>query len=90
MTYGLCECCGQPGGTCRTCGARHIPCVDSGCERCHGRGEAFVLREPGTQNESWQVRFDGRVCSPTWRQKGPALAYLGALIRGERQPEYST
>jgi len=31
----ICECCGQPGGLCQRCGARHMPRVNGGCEACH-------------------------------------------------------
>ena len=31
----ICECCGQPGGQCQHCGARHMPRVNGGCEACH-------------------------------------------------------
>lgn len=47
---------------------------------------AFTIRDSG--EHVWVVIFNGRVCSPTWRERGPALAYLDALRAGTRQPEY--
>lgn len=34
------------------------------------------------------VVFNGKLCSPEWLEKGPAEAYLTALLSGTRQPEY--
>ena len=50
------------------------------------RGEVFVLRVDG--EPCWKVRWGGRVCSPEWEERGPALAYLAGLGRG-RKPEYA-
>lgn len=30
----VCECCGQEDGRCPTCGSRHVPAVERGCENC--------------------------------------------------------
>lgn len=48
--------------------------------------DVFTVRDGGEQ--VWLVSFGGRVCSPSWREQGPALAYLDALKAGQRQPEY--
>lgn len=37
----------------------------------------------------YRVFFNGRICSPSWQQKGPAKSYLDALEAGTRQPEYA-
>lgn len=37
----------------------------------------------------WRVWFDGRLCALSWSTRGPALAYLNALVRGARKPEYA-
>ena len=34
------------------------------------------------------VRFNGRICSPTWTQPGPADVYYQSLVAGTRQPEF--
>lgn len=46
----------------------------------------FVLREAG--EDVWMVEYAGRVCTPTWKERGPAHAYLTALQAGTRKPEY--
>lgn len=48
--------------------------------------DVFAVRDGG--ESVWLVSFDGRVCSPSWREKGPAQAYLEALKAGARAPEY--
>lgn len=51
-------------------------------------GEVFVLRDTHSPTgEVWQVKWDGRICSPTWMERGPAVAYLESLRKG-RKPEY--
>ncbi len=52
-----------------------------------GGGEVF--RDPAHKEYSvWRVRWDGRVCAPTWLSKGAAEAYRAMLRSGARQPEY--
>lgn len=49
-----------------------------------------VIRDPSVNPEiSFIVVFNDRVCSPAWTQKGPAQAYLSALEKGTRKPEYA-
>lgn len=38
--------------------------------------------------EFYMVRFNSRLCSPTWRSKEPAQVYLNMLQKGLREPEY--
>lgn len=38
--------------------------------------------------EDYAVVFHGQICTPRWKQPGPANAYLHALVRGRRTPEY--
>lgn len=48
-----------------------------------------VIRDPSIKTEdAYIVFFEGRFCSPSWQQIGPAKAYLQALKAGTRKPEY--
>lgn len=49
-------------------------------------GEVFVIRERG--EPVWMVRWQKRVCTPTWSERGPAEAYLSGLRSGFRRPEW--
>lgn len=68
---------------------RNAKCEAEGllyAERNPPRGEVFVLRNGN--DEEWKVRWDQRVCSPSWGTRGPAEAYLIGLQQGNRKPEY--
>lgn len=44
--YEICDCCGQPGGVCPSCGARHSPAVGHrSCELCIDQ-ELSIDQEP--------------------------------------------
>jgi hypothetical protein len=47
-------------------------------------GRGYVFRE----GDQFGVRFNQRDCTPRWNDQGPARAYLDALTRGTRKPEY--
>ncbi len=49
-------------------------------------GEVVCVRELGVT--AWRVIWRGRLCSPVWLARGPADAYLDALRRGTRSPEF--
>ncbi len=49
-------------------------------------GFVFVL-SGGADGEEWRVYFDGSVQQPTWRERGPALAFLAGLRSGYRKQE---
>lgn len=53
-----------------------VPELDNNCVICF-RPDEFC------------VYYGGRLCSPRWRARGPATAYLNALRTGARKPEYS-
>lgn len=46
---------------------------------------AYKSAEP-----EYRVQWGGRLCSPCWASRGPALVYLSLLLKGKRQPEYTT
>jgi hypothetical protein len=37
---------------------------------------------------AYRVSAYGRLCSPTWEQRGPAEAYCDMIVRGQRAPEF--
>ena len=47
------------------------------------RREGHTLRV----GDTFRVFWNGRLCSPEWKERGPALAYLAGLRRG-RKPEF--
>lgn len=49
-------------------------------------GEVVCLRGENGEKE-YRVYWGTRVCSPAWKQRGPAEAYLSLLRKG-RKPEY--
>lgn len=51
------------------------------------RNEVFAFRDAGV--EGYGVMFGGMVCAPTWNARGPAEAYLDALMTGTRKAEYA-
>ena len=61
--------------------------VDTTDNALSGSDGVFVLREGG--EAVYQVCFGGRICSPTWTEQGPALAYYAGLTLGSRKPEYA-
>jgi hypothetical protein len=49
-----------------------------------------VIRDPAVKDMNiYRVIFNDRICSPSWHQVGPALAYLDLLTRELRAPEYA-
>lgn len=49
------------------------------------------FRAPLSSNgeREYRVQWAGKLCSPSWALRGPALAYLDMLARGQRAPEYA-
>lgn len=52
-------------------------------------GTTGVVRTVDGDVVIFRVMFEGRLCSPTWAHRGPAVAYLSALREGTRKPEFS-
>lgn len=52
-----------------------------------GSDGVVALRAGG--EPAYRVVYHGRVCSPTWTERGPAAAYYSMLLRGQRKPEYA-
>lgn len=59
-------------------------------DKLYDEAEVFCFRDAdGRSYFSVAVKEDGwlRICTPTWLEKGPALAYAAALNKGTRKPE---
>lgn len=85
--------CGDCGGTILAFAIAGTPRGTCRCPRASVvKVEVIALRErlsPGTTVPVYRVAYNGKICSPSWLDKGPAEAYRDALQRGERQPEFS-
>lgn len=59
-------------------------------ETLYDEAEVFCLRDDDAQPYyAVAVKEDGwlRICTPTWRQRGPADIYARAVNAGTRKPE---